>query len=181
MNLLPDSRKKVLAQLYLVRLVVVASLVIAGVLCVHVALMAPNYLHARQERITQEAALLGIGEALSGTEEKQVSDRVKALNDSATYLVQAAASPRVSKAIRAVSEVPHTGVRVTGFSFTGAQGSQPARMTISGVASSRATLREYVATLKTLPYVSSVDIPIGAYAKETDISFTVTLAGSFNI
>ncbi len=181
MNLLPDSRKKALARLYLLRAVVVAALVVSGVLLIHVGLMTPSYLYFHQIVRDRSAELAGLGQELAGTEEQQVSTRVKSLNDNATYLSQAAARISVSKAVRTVTEVNHPGVRITGISFTVGANNKPSTMIVTGVAASRDVLRAYASALKTLPYITSADLPISAYAKETDIDFVVTLTGSFNI
>ena len=52
------------------------------------------------------------------------------------------------------------------------------KMVLTGIASTRETLRTYVTTLSRLPYVSNAEVPISVYAKESLIPFTLTLTGS---
>lgn len=181
MNLLPDSRKKTLAQLYVLRVIVVAALLASGVLLIHAVLMMPSYLYLHQTAVERTLQLAGLGQELAGTEEQQVSARVKSLNDNATYLTQAATRTSVSKAVRAITEVPHPSVQIVGISFSAGQSGKPSTMTLTGKAVSREGLRAYVTALKALPYITTADLPISAYAKESDIDFIVTLTGSFTI
>ncbi len=51
-------------------------------------------------------------------------------------------------------------------------------MTVSGMAATRDALRQYATALGGLPYVSKADLPISAYAKDSDITFTITLTGT---
>lgn len=181
MNLLPDHRKKALAHLYFIRVGVISAALLSGVLIVHTTLMVPSYLAYAQAAADREVELVGLGRELSGTEEKEVSNRVKTLNDNASYLAQAASGTAGSSAIRAIIAAPRPGIRITGFSFGRGKTVETSRMTIAGVGSTRESLRSYVAVLKALPYVSAVELPINAYAKETDIAFTIVLTGSFNL
>lgn len=180
MNLLPDTRKQALVRLYLTRVGVVAALLLSGVFLVHTTLTLPSYLYLHQQVTERTQELAGLGEKLAGSKEREVSARITALNASATYLSHTESKVTASGAMRAVGSVPHTGVKLTGFSFSQplAVGSAP-KMTLSGNAVSREALRAYVSALGTLPYITKVDLPISAYAKETDIDFTITLSGTF--
>ena len=180
MNLLPDTRKQALVRLYLTRVGVVAALLLSAVFLVHATLALPSYLYLHQVIAERTQEVSDLGERLAGSKVREVSARVAALNASATYLSQTQSRATASGAIRAIGSVSHPGVRLTGFSF-----SQPVaitsapKMTLTGNAGSRETLRAYVSALGTLPYISKVDLPISAYAKETDINFTITLSGTF--
>lgn len=179
MNLLPDARKKVLMHLYALRLGVVAAWLLTGVLIVTVVLMIPAYLYFHQAVQTRTAELAGLGEELAGSEEQQVSTRVKTLNDNAAYLTQAASRVSASGAIRVIASTPRNNIRITGMSFSAGAAGKPSTMNLSGVATTREALRTYVASLKALPYITTVDLPISAYAKETNIEFSIALTGTF--
>ncbi len=180
MNLLPDTRKHALVRLYLMRVSVVAALLLSGVLLVHATLTLPSYLYLYQLVTERTQELATLGERLAGSKEREVSARVSTLNTSATYLSHIESRVTASGALRAIGAIPHPGVGLTGFSFSQplATASAP-KMTLSGNAVSREALRAYASSLQTLPYISKVDLPISAYAKETDIDFTITLSGTF--
>lgn len=178
MNLLPDTRKKSLARLYLVRVAVVGTLLLSLVLFIHVVLGLPTLLLAKSLVAENAAELAALTTRLAGSEDKQVGQRIATLNTLAEALTKTAETPSVSDVVRAISALPHSGVRITSLSYARDTAGTANRMTLTGTAASREALRTYVATLSGLPYVKSVDLPISAYAKETDITFTITLIGT---
>ena len=165
--------------LYGLRLGVVAAYLLSGVLVVTVVLMVPAYLYFHQAVVVRTQELAGLGEELAGSEEQQVSARVKTLNDNATYLAQVAVRVSASGAVRAITAVPRPGVRITGISFSSGAPGKPSTMNLTGVAATREALRAYVASLKALPYITAADLPISAYAKESNIEFSLALSGTF--
>jgi len=177
MNLLPEMRKDALARMYQLRLAVVGVLVLSGVLLVHAIGMLPSFLYIEQLQRVYEADLSGIGEKLAGLEEKAIRLRVTTLESRAKELQKTAEEGTASNVLRAVTALPHPGIQIDHLSFTRGKGDQTPSMTIAGMATSRETLRAYSATLSLLPYVEKADLPISAFAKETDIPFSITLTG----
>lgn len=178
MNLLPEMRKDSLGRMYLMRLVVVAVLILFGVLLIQLVGMVPAYVHVQQQRSVYEAELAGLGEKLAGLEEKGIQERVSTLEARALGLQESAQGSTASSIFRALAAVPHAGIKIERLSFTRGKGEVAPNMTIAGVAASRSTLSAYASALTLLPYVSNVDLPISAFAKETEIPFSMTLAGS---
>lgn len=178
MNLLPESRKKALSRMYTVRLGVVGVLLLSGVLVIHSVLTVPTLVH--QYLAIQESAAFvsALDKQLTGSGEQEVSARVRELNETGAELTRTAAAATASGAVRAVTQVPHPGVRITGFSFTRGVTDTERQMRIVGRATSREALRAYANALGTVPYIATVDLPISAYAKETDIDFAIVLTGS---
>ena len=177
-NLLPPERARGLRQLYFFRLATVAMLVLSGTAIIHGVLLLPSFLYAKQQVKEKETILASLTATLAGSEERQVSARVNKLTQDATYLARLKERPAASTAVAAFLEVPRTGVRMTGFTFTGPEEGKEARMTVSGIAASRESLRRFEQALSAEPYVTSTDLPISAYAKESDIDFTITLSGT---
>lgn len=178
-NLLPEYRKRALARDYLVRIGVVALWLAAVLVVVHGVLLVPSYLYASQQARTHEAQLASLAVASDGTTEDALTARITALDTKAKELASLAERPTASGAIRAVLAVPRTGVRVNGFTFAPAAAADGNRMTLNGTASTRDALRSYLESLDALPFVAKAELPISAYADVTDISFTITLTGSF--
>lgn len=176
-NLLPKERERTLRRVYFLRLGVVAISMLAGVVVVHGVLLFPSYLFLQDLVRERTEALAAITAALAGTEEQQVSARVTSLAEDASYLARLEKTPKISAAVSALIALPRAGIALTGFSFAPSQ--TGATMNLSGVASTREALRSYEETLRTAPFITGVDLPISAYAKERDIEFTVTLVGPF--
>lgn len=176
-NLLPEPRKRSLRRLYFMRLVVVATVLAAAVMVVHGVLLLPSYLHLRGVVEERTDTLASMQATLAGSEEQELSARIEALRNDATRLGRLSTLPKASAGIAAVLKVPREGIRLSGFSF--APGKDGASMTVSGVASTREALRSYEQALANEPYIASSDLPISAYAKESDIAFSILLSGPF--
>lgn len=176
-NLLPESRARSLRQVYFLRLATVAVLVLSGVAIVHGVLLLPSYLFVRAQVAEREMRLEALTTTLAGAAEQEVSARVAAIAADSAYLAKRAAAPKAATALKAVLAVPRDGVRLRGFSFAPGEGG--AQMLVSGVAGSREALRRYEQALGDEPYVEAVELPISAYAKESNIDFTITLKGPF--
>lgn len=176
-NLLPADRLRALRQIYFLRLAVVSLVLGAGVIVVHGVLLMPSYLYLDSQVQERTATLATIEAQLERSEEKQVSARIASLTTDATYLARLAELPKASAAVSAITKLSRPGIQLTGFSFAPTEGG--ATMTASGVATTREALRAYERVLSEQTYISSVTLPISAYAKDSDIPFTITLTGPF--
>ena len=178
MNLLPEMRKDSLRRMYLMRFLVVSVLVLFGVLIIQVVGMVPSYVYVEQQQVMYETELAGLGEKLAGAEEQGIQERVSTLEARALALQEGAKGSTASSVFRAVVAVPHAVIKIERLSFTRGKGEVTPSLAIAGVAASRSTLSSYATALSHLPYVSNVDLPISAFAKETEIPFSLTLTGS---
>jgi len=177
-NLLPEGRRKRLRRQYFLRIATVALLLLTILTVLHGVLLLPTYLYARNEAIRGRAELASLRASAQSAGESGIAPRAELLKTTAEYLTHLQSAPTASAALRAALQVPRPGITLTGFTFTAPSGGASARMQITGRASSRDALRQYAAALGRLPFVTSADLPISAYAKETNIDFTVTLSGT---
>lgn len=164
--------------MYTIRLVVVGVLLLSGVLVIHSVLTVPALVHQYLAIQESTALVAALEKQLTGSGEQEVSARVVALNEAGAELTRAATSATASGAVRAVIAVPRSGVRITGLSFTRGAADTERQMRVVGRATSREALRAYANALGTVPYIATVDLPISAYAKETDIDFAIVLTGT---
>lgn len=176
-NLLPPERATATRREYFVRLGVVSLLLLAAALVVHGVLLLPSYLYLHQQVVDRQARVASLDAALTGSEGQQVNARVETLDANATYLARLSNAASASASIRTVLSTPHTGIRLIGFTYAPPLGAAPGRIGVTGIADTRESLRRYDAALAALPFVISADLPISAYAKESDIEFTITLTG----
>ena len=179
-NLLPEERIRSLRRIYFLRLAVVAVLLLSGVTVVHGVLLLPSYMYLRNQVGERAASLATLTTTLAGSEEKEISTRVAALSQDSAHLARLSSVPKASAAVRAIAALPRSGIRLTGFSFAPKE-SGVAAMSVSGVATTREALRIFEQSLADQPFVTSADLPISAYAKERDISFTISLTGPFTL
>lgn len=177
-DLLPVAKKRALRREYFVRLVTVFLGLATLLVIIHGILLAPAYLYAHAQAAREQDELTRIVSSASSEQERAVNAQIASIQSDITYLGRLGTLPMASDAIRAILAVPHRGVRISGFTFTAPTATSPAQMTVTGTASTRDTLRAYVSSLGQLSYVSKADLPISAYAKDSNIPFTVTLTGS---
>jgi hypothetical protein len=178
-NLLPQAQKRAFRRLYFSRLIAVALFLGALFVLAQAILLTPTYLYANGEAKRQRAELEAANAAAQTSEEQEARARASLLNTTVASLARLSSAPQATAAVRAVLAVPRPGVSLTGFAFAAPSGSNTSsRMQVSGVAATRDSLRQYASALGALPFVTSADLPISAYAKEKDIPFTITLSGS---
>lgn len=176
-NLLPHTRVAAFRRRYFLRVASVALILLCVLVVMHALLLLPSYFYAR-DQVRQHREVLGTEWAVAElSEEQEVEARKKLLAATVADLAKLEKAPAASDAIRAVLAVPRPGVAISGFTFVAPAGSGNAKLGITGMAASRDSLRQYVTALGQLPFVTSADLPISAYAKEADIAFTITLTG----
>lgn len=163
---------------YFIRVTTVALLLFSLLIILHGVLLLPTYLYAKNEVARGREELAKLKESAQSAGEAGIAPRAELLKTTATNLARLTSSPTASAAMRAVLQVPRPGIVLTGFTFTAPSGDASARMQVTGIASSRDALQQYAAALGQLPFVTSADLPISAYAQESDIDFTITLAGT---
>lgn len=181
-TLLPRPRRRALMREYLFRLATLTAIMLAVVITVHGILLIPVAFYLERQASEQQTHLATL--ASSGTqEEKTASARLTSLESDATYLSHLGSVPTISSLVRAILQVPRQGITLIGFTYTppvpAADGSAGSgKLLLSGVATTRDALRQYDLALSQLPFVANADLPISAYAKETDIPFSITLTGT---
>lgn len=177
-NLLPKSRRKANRAAYFFRLSTVGVLMLALLVVISGILLVPTYLYLAQQVTANEARVAHLDEALASSEEQAVNARLEQLAQDASHLAELSSKASASGAIRAVLAVSRPGIALSGFTFTAGKEGEEHRMTVSGLAASRESLRRYDQALAALPFVSSANLPISAYAAESNIPFTITLTGT---
>lgn len=176
-NLLPPERRRALARDYVFRLGAVALILLALLVVAHGVMLAPSYLFMQERIAIAEVRLAELSErrAVSGFED--LSARIAAFSAQADLVKNLADAPSSADAVRAVLDLPRRGILIDAFTYAapGPDG-KDGKMTVAGTAATREALRAFDASLNGLPIVESTDLPLSAYAKETDIPFTITLA-----
>ena len=178
-HLLPRERRRAFLQDYFFRLGTVVALLLTILVVVHGILFSPSYFNLEQSKANEQAHLNAITERLASSGDQEIVGRLATLDRETEHLSKISAAPSAVGNVRAIILLPRSGITLTSFSFTPPFGKSPGQMRVSGTAASRDSLRRYQSTLATLPGISGADLPISAYAKESDIPFTVTLSGTF--
>lgn len=176
-NLLPSERIHAFRRDYFLRLGTIAAYTIALTVLVHGLLLVPTYLFLQNTVSLEKAHLAELTANLATSREGEMQSRLNAIKASSEQLLVLAQAPSSTAVIKTILGIAHPGVRITGFTFrvNGNEG----KLLLTGVAGTREALRTYHQSLSQLSFAKSADLPLSAYAKETDIPFTITLTGSF--
>ncbi|HEC94043.1 MAG TPA: hypothetical protein ENI56_01560 [Candidatus Kaiserbacteria bacterium] len=177
-NLLPLYAVKRVHKEYLVRLSTVVVVAFSVLVLVQMALLFPSYtmLQARYHQLKTTSEYLA---QITAQNIQSIKTRINALNAQATFLGTLSTTPSATVAIKQVLNIARNGVILKEITYTAPQKGKQAQIIISGIANDRRTLQAYQESLQLAPYISSADLPVSVYAKDTNIKFTITLTGSF--
>lgn len=178
-NLLPNDRIRSFRHEYFFRLLTVFMVACGLLVFAWGALLFPSYIYLSTTIAAKNKTITALGDAFQNADQHAADAELSALVNNAAYLNSLSKVSGASAALAAILAVPRPSIRVTGFSFVPPRGNVAGTLIVSGVAASRDALRSYNLALGTVPGVVSADLPVSAYAKESNIAFTITLTGTF--
>jgi hypothetical protein len=174
-NMLPLDRQKALAQEYWIHFGTVVILTMVGLVVAAGTLLLPSYVLFDMDIGIKQKSLATTEHTLSSSDEKEILSRLKVFSEQATSLRLLGGAPSAVKTVTSILEVSHEEISLAGFVYVPAGGKAPRSVVISGVAGSRDALRSYQDALQDLSGVASADLPVSAYAKDTNIPFTISV------
>lgn len=175
-NLLPEERHRVLRREYFWRLAVVAAVLAITLIGSAAVLLAPTYLYLSNEVRVRTMRVADMSSALASSDEEVLLGRLNSLTVDTETLAQLGTTPSVSRIVSDVLAVPRPGVTLSQITYTPAAEKKSATMVVSGIAATRDALRNYQIALQGSPFAQSADLPVSAYAKDSNISFGITIA-----
>lgn len=171
-NFLPPDKRQAFKRGYFLRLGILALFLIAFLVLAHGVLLIPSYLYAKDLKAQAQTQLSARSLAALEEGEEGISARLERLETQAETLATFFRSPTATERFNQVLDVPSAGITLTTLSID-MTGEGEGRMRIVGRASSREVLREYYLALSSLSFIAQADLPLSAYAKETDIDFAI--------
>lgn len=177
-NLMPEDRRRAFLESYFYRLGAIALFALALLVVVHGILLIPSYLFISEQIRVHETELASLEAGIAEKAGDNVGVELASLEASVRALAKLKNGSAGSTVISALLEAPHEGISLSNIVFEAPKGEGNGRLALTGSADNRDALRAYVQGLSSLPFVSSVDLPISAYAKETDIPFSITIVGT---
>lgn len=177
-NLLPGERHRTLRREYFWRLAVVAAVLGTVLIAAAAILLLPTYLYLSNEVSARTNRLATVSTALASSDEAELLGRLNALSQDTATLAKLGTAPSASAVVSEVLAVPRPGITLSNISYTPAVGNTAASMVISGMAATRDSLRSYQLALQSTSFAQSVDLPVSAYAKDSNISFGITITFS---
>lgn len=171
-NLLPPHAKKQIVIEYWTRVICAWVMLWSLCLVVGVVLLWPTYFLLSENNAGQEQSAIAASERSS--EFKDIRGELTMATKQATEISLLSNRKKLSTVMSEVWNA--TDQRVIVISSLSVErtvdGLQP--IIVSGTAADRQSLADYRDALEAIPYVASVDLPIGNLAKREDITFTLT-------
>jgi|JI8StandDraft_1071087.scaffolds.fasta_scaffold177838_2 hypothetical protein len=177
-NLLPEENIRAFAHRYYLRAGAVFLCMLSVVMAIHIGLLIPTFLYFTEDTRQKQQSLDYLNERLSRTSDKEKQALKAQVLDDAHRVLEHAPKSRSSFALVSMYDSFVSGVSVTRMSLSYTDNGTT-RMSIAGTASSREVLQQYRQALLSTPGVLSADLPVSTFAKDKDIPFEITLAGTF--
>ena len=175
-NLLPFDRQRALARDYLLRLGVVGTILVTTLVLIAALLLLPTYVFLSKSMDAEEKRLATIESTLSAINGSELSARLSALTSDARILTALADAPSASATIREALAVSRPGISLTGLVYTPENAeTSGGTLSIAGTAATRDALRNYQLALQDAVFARTAVLPVSAYAKDSDIAFTITV------
>ncbi len=175
-NLLSFERIRAFRRDYFLRLLTVLACIAIVIILAQAALLIPTYLYANEQATLHRSHLSEIERANASEEERSVTERLTSLTNDAERALGLVSASGASASLRSVLALPRPGIIVNRFAIASPSATETTgRISVSGIATTRDALREYHLALSSLSFVASADLPLGSYAKESEIPFTITL------
>ncbi len=173
-NLLPPAFVRMLRRRYFGRLVVIVIVVVAFLLAAAAALLFPVHQYLLSKIATDQFLLKDATSNQVSAEDTAFEARLSALTQNTSRITALTSSFSLSSTLRNVLTVTHAGVTISALSVA-APGKGPGQVTITGLAATRDALRSYQLAFEGAPFIAAANLPVSVYAKDKDISFTMTL------
>lgn len=174
-NLLPRERVHRLVLEYYLRFGVVVVSIAVCIGIVSSILLVPTYIFLAKSERAKETHLASIQTAIASYDDGTLSASLSALSNEAEAITELSKGPSVSTIMRLALTLPHPGITLSDLTYTPATSKSPCTLALSGTAQTRDALRRYQMALQGSSFVISANLPVSAYAKDTDITFTITV------
>lgn len=174
-NLLPQERQRALSRDYILKISVVTAVLTTALVFSAGVLLIPMYVFLNGSVNAKKVTLANIESTFSSTDEVALRNRLTALSESAATLAAHSNVPSASAMIRNILSVSRPGITLSGLSFAPSAGNNSGTVTVSGLSSTRDSLRNYQLALQGAPFTRSATLPVSAYAKDSDIAFVITI------
>lgn len=175
-TLLAEQQKKYLTRQYRLRLLSAVLFLIGGVILVSSGLLLPSRIMLQVERSALIEEKIAQGKAIKAEDSKnlqQTLEEIKMMVKTATP-----EKTRIFTAIQTVLAKKPLGTSITSISYIRGVGA-PSSLAIGGVAEERAQLLSLSKSLESEELFSDVSLPVSNLAKESNLIFTLGLAGKF--
>ncbi len=179
-NLLPPSRVHMLRKQRLIQLATVSAIVFSVLIITQMVLLFPAYNYLQTKYYNLQNLQREFSAKLASRNIQAINTRTKTLNKNVHFLETLDNTPSGVAAIQYILNITHHDVTINSITYTTPSKKQKAKIILSGMAQTREALHTYQQELQTNRHINSVDLPVNSYAKDSDITFTIIITGSFS-
>jgi Tfp pilus assembly protein PilN len=173
-NLITPKHQHALTMLYVTRLITVFGLVCTAVGIAVAVLLLPTYLLIHAE-VGQSAEYVQAASDIASQRAKgQSPETLQRFQASVQLLTDAGREPITARMLELTTQDLPRGVALTAIAVTYSEKGD-ARITISGVAQTRAVLIAYSNQLQKVPELTDVTVPVSDLVADVDGDFTITM------
>lgn len=174
-NLVPSRRQNKWTRDYFFRIATVAVFLMTLLVVTAGVLLFPTYIYLVSAEKTKLARLEKADNSLSSPEETDLASRLQTLSHDAQALVLLKDINAISRTINSLLSVSRPGITISGVAFNPATEEKGNTVSVIGTALTRESLRSYQIALDGASFSSSANLPVSAYAKESNIPFTIVV------
>lgn len=170
-NLLPTEYKKVLANEYKERVILVSLYGLLCALLLTLFALLPAYITAKVHVDELASELTVITKTATTDENSSVAAIAADVNAKLAKYDEIKNAVKIAPLVTQFLDNPTAGITLEQFQFD----SSNMTLTLNGAAKTRDALLAFQTKLQQFPNVITVNIPISSFVKQKDVSFTVTI------
>ncbi|MGH7175169.1 MAG: hypothetical protein ACREGR_02320 [Minisyncoccia bacterium] len=174
-NLLPEDRAHSMTRDYWLRLAALAIFLLTALIVLNALLLAPSYAIVEKQIASKQSELAALETANASSGASSYAALLADFNKRAAALASLPAESLDIPLLIEVLGVPHPGVALTSFTFAPQTKGAAPQLSLNGTAATRDALRSYDLALSQAPFAANANLPVSAYAAESDLPFTLTL------
>jgi hypothetical protein len=173
-HLLPDKEKKTLEREYRYRLLLVGLCFVLATLVVASVFLFPSYILSKRKLDDVTFRNTQMKKSIHAKTDPALANFLSTLKDNLSALKSTSQMASSSVLIKDITDKKSSGIYLNQFSISN-EGTTESIL-LSGKASNRDNLIHFYRDLQGDAHFSKVDLPISDFAKDKDISFTITIS-----
>ena len=174
LNILTTEEKKKILVEYRLRLTVVSVFAVSSIAIASAVLLAPAYVLSISKYNAAEKQHAVLEGKYGGTgQEKDIGAQIRDINTRVLLLLSGDTTARLfpSQAVSKILSLKGNKIKIFSFSYETTENQE--RIVLTGTATNRDSLANFIETLKKDPTFTSVTLPISSYVKSENIDFSI--------
>ncbi len=178
-NLLPQDYQKKIAKEYKYRKEVVALLGLAVTIFVSASFLVPSFVLSKVKLGEMTTRVEQVRKVNEGVAKKHSSSTIlKDAEEKIRLLADTKGQESIDKLVGIITDEKSDTIKIKSISYAHAQGA-PSTISVVGLAKDRESLTQFLKKMQSQSLFASVDLPVSNFAKGKDITFSMSISGTF--